>query len=115
MKDRVVSSFGEKEEAITKELQLLGLGRKEARIVTYLSTVQKAEDRKEIELVTGLRQPEVSVGLRSLERRGFVAELGLNIGIAAIAMNLYAKKDEELKRAFEKLEEARDHVERINL
>jgi predicted transcriptional regulator len=65
--------FSEREYSIIDMLQSLGLPRTEATAIVCL------KDRKElrslhIELVSGLRQPEVSVAMRPLRDRGWVEE-----------------------------------------
>ena len=105
MKERITSEFDDREEEIAKSLQELGLSRKEARLVTFLSTVEKGESRREIEIKAGLRQPEVSVSLKSLQARGFVdrGSLKLVLNVETIANMLYETKLKAAKAALEKV------------
>jgi predicted transcriptional regulator len=54
-------------------LQNLGVNRNVANLITYLKDVEEASSR-DIERVTGLRQPEVSIAMRTLRERGWVTE-----------------------------------------
>jgi predicted transcriptional regulator len=44
-----------------------------ASLITYLKDVEEASSR-EIEMATDMRQPEVSIAMRTLRERGWVAE-----------------------------------------
>lgn len=103
MREKITSEFDDREEEIAKNLQTLGLSRKEARLVTFLSTVDKGESRREIEIKAGLRQPEVSIGLKSLQVRGFVEGLKLVLNVETIANMLYEAKVKAAKAALEKV------------
>jgi len=56
---------------VVKALQILGLNRLEATVLAYLLKKREAYVI-DIEKGTGLRQPEVSLGLRGLKARGAV-------------------------------------------
>ena len=60
---------------------------------------------REIEIKAGLRQPEVSVGLKSLQARGFVdgGSLKLILSVETIANMLYETKVNAAKAALEKV------------
>jgi len=54
-------------------LQDVGVNRNVAHLITYLKDVKEAPSR-DIEKVTGLRQPEVSIAMRTLRERGWITE-----------------------------------------
>jgi predicted transcriptional regulator len=56
-----------------QELESLGVNRNVASLITYLKEVKEGSSR-DIEMATGLRQPEVSIAMRTLRERGWVAE-----------------------------------------
>lgn len=60
------------EDGLTDHLQRLGASRIEAMLVLHLLRHSQTSTAAIIE-ATGLRQPEVSVGMRDLRRRGWVA------------------------------------------
>jgi predicted transcriptional regulator len=54
-------------------LQSLGINRNVAKLVTYLKDVDECSS-KDIEVATGLRQPEVSIAMRPLREQGWISE-----------------------------------------
>ncbi|HOI68937.1 MAG: ArsR family transcriptional regulator [Methanothrix sp.] len=54
-------------------LRGLGIPRNVASMITYLANVEEATSR-EIEIGSNLRQPEVSIAMRSLRNNGWVEE-----------------------------------------
>lgn len=54
-------------------LQDVGVNRNVAHLITYLKDVKEAPSQ-DIEKVTGLRQPEVSIAMRKLRERGWITE-----------------------------------------
>ena len=54
-------------------LHSLGVQRKVARLLTYLAVAGESTSR-EIERATGLRQPEVSIAMRTLRSENWVSE-----------------------------------------
>ena len=103
MKDKVISSFNEEEESRVTALRTLGLSRKEARLVVYLAMDHRAINTRLIEVEAGLRQPEVSVGLKSLRNKGLVEGVKLTKGLDEIGLQLYEAANERLIRAAELL------------
>jgi len=101
MKEKTIKEFSMEEEQKVNALIVLGLPRKEARIVVYLSILpsHKAEGRREIEIEASLRQPEVSVGLKGLVKRGFVESLTLVKDLDEIGLALYEAKNARLIKA----------------
>jgi predicted transcriptional regulator len=62
MKEKTEMVFGDREIEIAETLKSCGIGRKVAYLITYLSQVKEATSI-EAERATGLRQPEISVGV----------------------------------------------------
>jgi predicted transcriptional regulator len=54
-------------------LQKLGVKKNVASLITYLKEVDEASSR-DIEIATDMRQPEVSIAMRTLREKGWVAE-----------------------------------------
>ena len=54
-------------------LRSINVPRNVASVITYLSNVDEATSR-EIEMGTNLRQPEVSIGIRTLRQNNWVEE-----------------------------------------
>jgi predicted transcriptional regulator len=51
----------------------LGVNRNVARLITYLKDVEEGSSR-DIEMATGLRQPEISIATRTLRDMGWISE-----------------------------------------
>jgi predicted transcriptional regulator len=73
MTDYSPVNLTEKEYSIIDMLQSLGLPRTEATAIVCLKNCRELRSLH-IELVSGLRQPEVSVAMRPLRDRGWVDE-----------------------------------------
>jgi len=54
-------------------LQGLGVNRNVANLITYLKDVEEGSSR-DIEIATGMRQPEVSIAMRTLRSMGWISE-----------------------------------------
>jgi predicted transcriptional regulator len=54
-------------------LQSLGLSRNIASVIIYLIEAEEGSSRN-IEMATGLRQPEVSIAMRTLREMGWITE-----------------------------------------
>jgi predicted transcriptional regulator len=97
-------------------LQSLGLNKNAARIVTYLKDVDRASSRN-IETATGLRQPEVSIGTRTLREKGWIEESEVNGNGKGRPHKLYSMRtniDEIIKHyEMQKMQEAAKTVEDI--
>lgn len=61
----------ERDREFIEVLRSLNVPRAEAVLVTYLANVSEATSR-EIEMSTGLRQPEVSIGMQTLNKNKWV-------------------------------------------
>ena len=71
MRTETVYFFDDKEEAVAELLRQTGMPRGAADTLVYLAKVEEAASR-DIEHGTGLRQSEVSLGVKYLEKRGWI-------------------------------------------
>ncbi len=83
-------------------LRDLGIPRNVAAMITYLANVGEATSR-EIEIGSNLRQPEVSIAMRSLRENGWVEEREMKKDGKGRPMKVYrlAVTLEEIIRHFE--------------
>lgn len=63
----------ERDLAFAEVLRNIGVNRNVASLITYLKDVKEGSSR-DIEIATGLRQPEVSIAMRTLREKGWVIE-----------------------------------------
>ena len=68
-----IKTVDEKDWEFVQGLQNLGVNRKVACVITFLKD-QSEKSTREIETATRLRQPEVSVAMRTLRERGWLTE-----------------------------------------
>lgn len=73
MKSIVRKQFDENGEEIAYVLSSLGLSRPIAKTLSYLKDLREATS-VDLERVTGLRQPEVSIAMRDLKERDWISE-----------------------------------------
>ncbi len=73
MKTLVMKQLDEKEEEIANILSSLGMSRTVARTLAYLQNVDETTSA-EIEKITGLHQPEVSIAAKELTELGWINE-----------------------------------------
>ena len=73
MKQSAVNVLDEKDLEFIDALRSLGVPRNAAKLITCLANVTEASSR-EIEMATDLRQPEVSVAMRTLRQNNWVNE-----------------------------------------
>ena len=71
MKDFEVNILDEDDYKFIDTLKSLGMTRNVATALTYLSNVKRASSQ-EIEMCTGLRQPEVSVAMRTMRDNNWI-------------------------------------------
>jgi predicted transcriptional regulator len=64
VQDKQIEIFSEEDNQMVDRLKLLGMSRKAAKVFTYL--IQRNGTALDIERITAMRQPEVSVGLKEL-------------------------------------------------
>jgi len=72
MKDYEVKVLDENDHIIIKTLRNLGTSRNVATMMAYLMNVDEASSR-EIEISTGLRQPEVGLAMRLMNNQSWVS------------------------------------------
>ena len=63
----------EKDLEFAEGLQRLGMKRNVASLITYLKNVNEGSAR-DIEMATGMRQPEVSIAMQTLRERNWLTE-----------------------------------------
>jgi predicted transcriptional regulator len=73
MKESFVMRFDEKDIEVVETLKSLGVPRKVSNMIAYLASGNEATSR-EIERGSDLRQPEVSIALRTLRKNNWVEE-----------------------------------------
>ncbi len=73
MKSLTIRQLDEKDEEIADDLISLGISRPIARILSYLKNVSEATS-SDLEMVTGLRQPEVSIAMKQLKEYDWINE-----------------------------------------
>ena len=73
MKESYVLRFDEKDIEVVETLRSLGVPRKVSNMLAYLANVEEATSR-EIERGSDLRQPEVSIALRTLRKNSWIEE-----------------------------------------
>jgi predicted transcriptional regulator len=73
MKESAFRSLDETDLQFAEILMELGMSRKVARLIVYLANVDEASSR-DIEIGTNLRQPDVSIGMRTLRYNNWVKE-----------------------------------------
>jgi predicted transcriptional regulator len=73
MKQSTVKVLDEKDLEIIEALRSVDVPRNTAMLITFLANVSEANSR-EIEMATDLRQPEVSIAMRTLRNNNWVEE-----------------------------------------
>ena len=69
----IIKVAEEKDLEFVQGLESLGMNRNVAGLITYLKEVKEGSSR-DIETATGLRQPEVSIAMRTLRKNNWVTE-----------------------------------------
>ncbi|HQF16629.1 MAG: hypothetical protein A4E45_00173 [Methanosaeta sp. PtaB.Bin039] len=91
MRDYTVKVLDERDLEFIETLRSLGVPRNVASLITYLSNMKEVSSR-EIEMGTGLRQPEVSIGMRTLRDNGWIDEHEVKSSGKGRPMKVYALK-----------------------
>ena len=73
MKQTTVKVLDDRDQEFVEALRGLNMQRSTAALITYLANASEATSR-EIEMGTGLRQPEVSLGMRLLRENKWIME-----------------------------------------
>ena len=79
----------EKDMEFIEGLQNLGVNRNVAKLITYLKDVDEGSTR-DIEIATDLRQPEVSIAMRTLRSMGWLSEHDVKSPGKGRPMKIYA-------------------------
>jgi predicted transcriptional regulator len=74
MKQSTVKVLDEKDLEIIEALRSVDVPRNEATLITFLANMDEASTSREIEMATDLRQPEVSIAMRTLRNNNWVKE-----------------------------------------
>jgi predicted transcriptional regulator len=72
MKDSEIKVLDEDDHIFVKTLSDLGTSKKVATTIAYLMNVDEASSR-EIEISTGLRQPEISLAMRLMRNQSWIS------------------------------------------
>ena len=70
MKDYAIKVLDEEDHFFIETLKTIGISRKVAIIIAYLMNVDEASSR-EIEISTGLRQPEISLAMKLMHNQSW--------------------------------------------
>ena len=73
IRQSAINVLDDKDLEIIEALRSLGVSRNAATLITYLANMDEANSR-EIEMATGLRQPEVSIAMRTLRQNNWINE-----------------------------------------
>jgi predicted transcriptional regulator len=73
MRDATIKIVDEKDLEFVEVLQSLGVNRNVASVIIYLIEAKEGSSRN-IEMATGLRQPEVSIATKTLREMGWITE-----------------------------------------
>jgi predicted transcriptional regulator len=89
MKDTAVKVLDDKDLEFADALRSLIINRNVSLLITYLANVDETSSR-EIEMSTGLRQPDVSIAMRTLRENNWVEEWELKGEGKGRPMKIYA-------------------------
>lgn len=92
----------DKDLEFAETLRSLGVQRNVAILITYLANVEEASSR-DIEMGSNLRQPEVSIAMRTLRENDWVTEREVKRGGKGRPMKVYSLRTpiDEIIRHFE--------------
>jgi predicted transcriptional regulator len=74
-----------------RELNNLGVNSNVARLIAFLKD-QNERSSRDIEVATGLRQPEVSIAMRTLRERNWLSETEIKSSGKGRPLKIYALK-----------------------
>lgn len=116
MKESFVMKFDSRDMEVVEILRSLGVPRKVSNMIAYLANVEEATSR-DIERGSELRQPEVSIALRTLRKYNWIDERICKNDGTGRPMKVYRLKTsiEEILHHYEeeKLKEANQAMEKI--
>ena len=88
IKQTSVKELDEKDLEFFDALRSLNVPRNVATMITYLANIDEVTSR-EIEMGTDLRQPEVSIGMRTLRQNNWVEEHDVKVSGKGRPMKIY--------------------------
>jgi len=123
MSDMLFKTFDPKDDEFAKMLMELGIKKNVARVLTYMKNHTEVTSR-DLELGSGLRQPEVSLAMRELKELGWVSErekkkpgkgrpykvYTLERPVKEIIEELEEKKRKETQQAMENIQRLKELV-----
>jgi predicted transcriptional regulator len=116
MRESTVKILDDKDMEFVETLRSLGVPRNVATLITFLANVDEASSR-EIEMGSDLRQPEVSIAMRTLRDNNWIEEKEIKREGKGRPMKVYSLKAniEEIIKHFEeeKLHESAQAMESI--
>lgn len=89
IRDATIKIADEKDLEFMQYLESLGMNRNVACVITYLKDVKEGSSR-DIEVATGLRQPEVSIATQTLRKKGWITERNVKLENKGRPMTFYA-------------------------
>ena len=84
----IIKVADEKDLEFVQGLESLGMNRNVAGLITYLKEVKEGSSR-DIETATGLRQPEVSIAMRTMRQNNWIEERDVKVGGKGRPMKIY--------------------------
>ncbi|MBN1323617.1 MAG: ArsR family transcriptional regulator [Methanotrichaceae archaeon] len=116
MRESTVKVLDDKDMEFVETLRSLGVPRNVSTLITYLANVDEASSR-EIEMGSDLRQPEVSIAMRTLRENQWIEEREVKREGKGRPMKVYSLRApiEDIIRHFEeeKLHESAQAMESI--
>jgi len=105
MKQTSIKTLDDKDLEFIEALRNLKVPRNVAALITYLANARKASSR-EIEMGTSMRQPEVSIAMRTLRQNNWVAERDIKTEGKGRPMKVYklAVSIDEIIKHYEEVE-----------
>jgi predicted transcriptional regulator len=84
----IIKVADEKDLEFVQGLESLGMNKNVAGLITYLKEVKEGSSR-DIETATGLRQPEVSIAMRTMRQNNWIEERDVKVGGKGRPMKIY--------------------------
>lgn len=116
MKESTVKILDDKDMEFVETLRTLGVPRNVATLITFLANVDEASSR-EIEMGSDLRQPEVSIAMRTLRENNWIEEKEIKREGKGRPMKVYSLREsiDNIIRHFEeqKMHESAQAMESI--
>jgi predicted transcriptional regulator len=107
MKESTVKILDDKDMEFVETLRSLGVPRNVATLITFLANVDEASSR-EIEMGSDLRQPEVSIAMRTLRENNWIEEKEIKREGKGRPMKVYSLR-ESIDNIIKHFEEQKMH------